>query len=40
MHPLHGDRVATWAVKVSGNWRVTFSFVENDVDQVAYEDHD
>ena len=27
LHPLKGDRKGTWAVKVSGNWRVTFTFV-------------
>jgi proteic killer suppression protein len=39
LHPLKGDRRGTWAVKVSGNWRVTFTFVEKDADQVDYEDY-
>jgi proteic killer suppression protein len=39
MHRLHGQRSKTWAVKVSGNWRVTFEFVEVDADQVDYEDY-
>lgn len=39
LHPLKGDRKGTWAVKVSGNWRVTFTFVEKDADQVDYEDY-
>ena len=39
LHPLKGDRKGTWAVKVSGNWRVTFSFVGKDADQVDYEDY-
>jgi plasmid maintenance system killer protein len=26
-------------VKVSGNWRVTFVFVEKDADAVDYEDY-
>ncbi len=39
LHPLKGDRQGTWAVSVSGNWRVTFAFVEKDVDQVDYEDY-
>lgn len=39
LHPLKGDRKATWAVKVSGNWRVTFTFVGKDADQVDYEDY-
>ena len=29
----------TWAVKVSGNWRVTFIFAGGDVDDVDYEDY-
>jgi plasmid maintenance system killer protein len=28
LHPLAGDRKGTCAVSVSGNWRVTFKFVE------------
>lgn len=39
LHPLKGERKGTWAVKVSGNWRVTFGFVGKDADQVDYEDY-
>lgn len=39
LHPLKGRRKGRWAVKVSGNWRITFQFQENDVDQVDYEDY-
>jgi len=39
LHPLAGDRKGTWAVSVSGNWRVTFKFVEKDADAVDYEDY-
>ena len=39
LHPLKGDRKGTWAVKVSGNWRVTFQFVGKDADVVDYEDY-
>ena len=39
LHPLKGDRLGTWAVKVSGNWRVTFIFEGEDADQVDYEDY-
>ena len=39
LHPLKGDRKGTWAVRVGGNWRVTFTFVEKDADQVDYEDY-
>lgn len=39
LHPLKGDRKGTWAVKVSGNWRVTFAFVGKDADEVDHEDY-
>ena len=39
LHQLKGDRKGTWAAKVSGNWRITFTFVEKDADAVDYEDY-
>ena len=39
LHELKGPRKGTWAVKVSGNWRVTFGFVGKDPDNVGYEDY-
>jgi len=39
LHRLAGDRKGTWAVSVSGNWRVTFRFVGKDADAVDYEDY-
>lgn len=39
LHPLRGDRAGTWAVKVSGNWRITFGFADNDAVDVDYEDY-
>jgi proteic killer suppression protein len=39
LHQLMGDRKGTWAVKVSGNWRLTFTFVGKDADAVNYEDY-
>jgi proteic killer suppression protein len=39
LHPLKGERKGTWAVSVSGNWRVTFKFVGKDADSVDYEDY-
>ena len=39
LHELRGDRTGTWAVKVSGNWRVTFVCDRKDVDCVDYEDY-
>ncbi len=39
LHELHGTRKGTWAVKVSGNWRVTFAFSGKDAQGVDYEDY-
>jgi proteic killer suppression protein len=39
LHELRGARKGTWAVRVSGNWRVTFRFAENGVYEVDYEDY-
>jgi toxin HigB-1 len=39
LHELRGARKGTWAVKVSGNWRVTFEFAHKDANQVDYEDY-
>ncbi|CCI01467.1 MAG: type II toxin-antitoxin system RelE/ParE family toxin [Microcystis sp. LE19-84.1B] len=30
LHQLKGDRRETWSIKVSGNWRITFTFINND----------
>ncbi len=38
-HPLKGERKGTWAVSVSGNWRITFRFVGKEADAVDYEDY-
>jgi proteic killer suppression protein len=39
LHELKGKRKGVWAVKVSGNWRVTFHFVGRDAGMVNYEDY-
>lgn len=39
LHELKGDRKGTWAVSVSGNWRVTFRFEGKDATDVNYEDY-
>ena len=39
LHELKGARKGTWAVKVSGNWRITFEFIGKDADGVDYEDY-
>ena len=39
LHELQGARKGTWAVKVSGNGRVTFAFAGKDAEHVNYEDY-
>ena len=39
LHSLKGAQRGRWAVKVSGNWRVTFGFKGTDVENVDYEDY-
>ena len=39
LHKLKGQRKGTYAVKVSGNWRVTFKFIDGDIFNVDYEDY-
>lgn len=39
LHELRGSREGTWAVKVSGNWRVTFNWAGKDADCVDEDYH-
>jgi len=39
LHELKGDRQGVWSVTVSGNWRVTFEFIEGNAYIVDYEDY-
>jgi toxin HigB-1 len=39
LHPLHGDQEGHWAVSVSGNWRLTFAFEDEDAILVDYRDY-
>lgn len=39
LHPLKGNLKGTWAVLISGNWRVTFEFEGNDAINVDYIDY-
>ncbi len=39
LHELKGNRKGTYAVNVSGNWRVTFKIIDGDVIDVNYEDY-
>jgi len=38
-HPLKGKRRSTYAVRVSGNWRLTFRFEHGDAIDVNLEDY-
>ena len=40
LHQLKGNRKGTWAVKVSGNWRITFKIQNGDAFDISYEDYD
>lgn len=41
LHPLKGDLKNHWSVKVNGNWRITFRFVDENVEvlDVNYLDY-
>lgn len=39
LHKLAGDLKGHWAVKVSGNWRLTFTFDGEDAILVDYLDY-
>lgn len=38
-HRLKGDRKGTFAISVSGNWRITFAFADGDATDVNLEDY-
>jgi proteic killer suppression protein len=39
LHRLKGERQGEWAISVSGNWRITFSFVNGEAHDVNLEDY-
>jgi len=39
LHQLKGDRREAWSIKVSGNWRITFKFRDNDAYDLNLEDY-
>ena len=39
IHQLKGKLAGHWSIWVNGNWRVTFRFVEQDVELVDYQDY-
>jgi proteic killer suppression protein len=38
-HPLSGNLAGHWAVSVNGNWRLTFTFEQEDAILVDYRDY-
>jgi proteic killer suppression protein len=39
LHKLQPKRAEIWAVNVSGNWRITFKFLNGDAHNVDYTDY-
>ncbi len=39
LHPLKGNRAGTYAVAVSGNWRLTFWLKDNEIFDLDLEDY-
>ena len=38
IHQLTGNRADTWSISVSGNWRITFGWSDNDAIDIDLED--
>jgi len=39
LHGLKGDRTGEWAISVSGNWRITFKFINGEALDINLEDY-
>ncbi len=39
LHQLKGEMKGLWSIKVSGNWRVVFTFTEGSADNINYIDY-
>jgi len=39
LHPLKGQLKDHWNVRVDGNWRLTFKFIDGDAYIVDYQDY-
>jgi proteic killer suppression protein len=39
LHPLKGSRKGIWSIVVSGNWRLTFEYIDGNVHILNYEDY-
>ncbi|MGR3808108.1 type II toxin-antitoxin system RelE/ParE family toxin [Pasteurella testudinis] len=38
-HELKGERKGLWSMTVSGNWRITFEFIDGNAYILNYEDY-
>ena len=38
-HRLKGELAGHYSIWVNGNWRITFRFIESDVELVDYQDY-
>ena len=39
IHQLSGDRLGTWSISVSGNWRLTFAIQDGEIADLELEDY-
>lgn len=39
LHPLKGNLQGHYSLWVSGNWRITFRFIDQDVELLDYQDY-
>ncbi len=39
LHPLKGNLKGRWSIWVSENWRLTFTFADQNVEVLDYEDY-
>ena len=39
LHQLKGNRRGVWSIRVSGNWRITFRFLDGDAVDIDLEDY-
>ena len=39
LHPLRGDLKGLWSISISGNWRITFRFEDDDAYDVDLVDY-
>jgi proteic killer suppression protein len=39
LHQLVGNRAGTWSISVSGNWRITFEVIDDEIHHLDLEDY-